>query len=220
MASSTITLWTGLFPTVFCQGRIFCDNVTEIFHMTHPKVSSGVIRLVQNFGPTCKISDSCRYRGCETCCFLEFLMTTFSIIVVTVFFIGLENACSLVHCRDNEIITSTALIKDTCDFIQPMKSCLSLNFLHAKTISCMGEKKFSAISHRQCCLRSKQGLISLNRAMLLRRRRAQKLPIVHQKIPWWKVHLKCPLKVTHTKLAPRNPNPHQKQLNGISAISG
>ena len=71
-------------------------------------------------------------------------MTTFSIVIVTAFFIGLANACSLVPCSGNEIITSTALIKDTCDFIQPIKSCLSSNFLHAK----MSDRKQSKLHGR------------------------------------------------------------------------
>ena len=47
-------------------------------------------------------------------------MMTFSIIIVTAFFIGLANVCPLVPCSGNEIITSIALIKGTCEFIQPV----------------------------------------------------------------------------------------------------
>ena len=62
-------------------------------------------------------------------------MTTFTIMVITAFFIGLAIACSLVPHSGSKIITSTALIKGTCDFIQPIKLCLSLNFLYAKMLN-------------------------------------------------------------------------------------
>ena len=121
--------------SVFHQGRIFRENVTEIFQMAHPNVSSADICRVHNFGTTCKISDSCHCHRCETWCFLEFPMTTFTIMVITAFFIGLAIACSLVPHSGSKIITSTALIKGTCDFIQPIKLCLSLNFLYAKMLN-------------------------------------------------------------------------------------